>query len=468
MSTKKVLLVQPNYIEQRKTGAWKVNPPLGLAYLAAVLEKNNIEVKILDANAENLTPEEVAKRVSEYDIIGVSLMAPAYKYSIQLSKQPELKNKLKVAGGPHATGYPEELLKDSDFDIVVIGEGEIPFLNIVQGKPLKQVNCIAYKENGNIIKTDLMKPPDPNTIPFPARHLLISNGVDKPYLSAATQITPWSPIFTSRGCPYNCVYCNKKIFGLGFRARSPENVIEEIELLVKKYGVKEINFYDDCFNFDLDRAEKILDMIIERNLKISLRMTNGIRVDKITKRFLEKLKKAGCVYVAYGIESGNQDVLDKIPKGITLDQVRNAVKLTKEVGLKVCGFFILGLLGDTKETMQQTIDFAKELKVDVASFNIMTPYPGTRLYDLVKKEGKFLTSDWGTFHHTSGKMCFIHPDIAPPEVVEEMYKKAIKEFYFRPSYMIKQLFKIRSYGEFVVMLRGIKGIFNSIKVSRRQ
>jgi anaerobic magnesium-protoporphyrin IX monomethyl ester cyclase len=454
----KVALVQPNYKIQRRTGAWSVNPPLGIAYIAAVLVKNNIPVEIIDANALDLTASETARKLRNFDAVGISLMTPAHKFAVSLVKNPILKNKLKIAGGAHATGYPEELLK-SGFDIVVRGEGEMSFLEILQKKKMKSIRGISYKSGKRIIHNPDRGPQDINKLPLPARDLLLGNGVDFPYISAGTKYRPWSPIFTSRGCPFNCNYCNKKIFGYAFRGRSPESVVDEIEMLVNKYGVKEIDIYDDCFNFDLKRAEKILDLIIKRKIKVKIRCSNGLRADRVNERFLRKMKRAGCIYIAYGIESGNQKVLDKIPKGETLEQIKKAVMLTHKVGIMVCGFFVFGLLGDTKETMQQTIDLAKKLPLDVVSFNIATPYPGTRLFDIVKREGKMLLNDWDIFHHTSGKIIFTHPDVPSPKDVEEAYKRAHREFYMRPKYVVKMILKIRGLRDVKMIWRGVRGLF---------
>ncbi|MFH1473788.1 MAG: radical SAM protein [Candidatus Aenigmatarchaeota archaeon] len=453
----KIALVQPNYNIQRMTGAWAVNPPIGLAYIAAVLIENDFDVEIIDANALNLNTKQTARKLKNFDIVGFSLMTPAHKFAVDLVKSPILRRKLKIAGGPHATGFPDELLR-AGFDIAVRGEGEQTMLEIVQGKKLSKIKGISYRKGRKIVHNPDREPSDPNKIPFPARDLLPSRGVDQPYVSAVTQYRPWSPIITSRGCPFNCNFCNKKIFGYAFRARTPENVVNEIKLLVNKYGVKEIDIYDDCFNFDLERAEKILDLIIKRKIKVKIRCSNGLRADRVNERFLKKLKKAGCIYIAYGIETGNQRVLERIPKMETLDQIRKAVVLTKKMGITVCGFFVFGLLGDTKETMQQTIDFAKELPLDLGSFNIATPYPGTRLYDIVKKEGKFLMSDWDIFHHTSGKMIFTHPDVAPPEEVEDAYRRAHREFYMRPTYVLNKFLKIRGLKDVRIMWRGVRGI----------
>jgi radical SAM superfamily enzyme YgiQ (UPF0313 family) len=457
----KVLLVQPNYNIARKTGVWLVNPPLGLAYLASVLQQNDIFVEILDANALNLTPNQVLKQVKGFDIVGVSLLTPAHNFGVSLAKiLPD--DVLKIAGGPHATGNPNDLL-NAGFDIIVRGEGEHTFLEIAQEKSLKNILGISYKKGNKITHNQPRPPLDPNELPLPARDLLPSNGVDLPYLSAATMYRPWSPVFTSRGCMFNCYYCNKKTFGYNFRALTPENVIKEIEFLVEKYKVKEIDFYDDSWNQDLKRAETILDMIIEKGWDIHLRSSNGIRVDKITKSFIQKFKKAGGDWVSLGIESGNQKVLDNIPKNITLDQVRKSVKIIKDTGIIITGFFMLGLIGDTEKTMQDTINFAKELDVDIAQFTIATPYPGTRMYEMVKQNGELLANDWDTFHHTLGKMLYRYPGTAEPEIVEKMYKKAHKEYYLRPQYMFRQLLRIKTKQHLKFMLRGLKTV---LKIQR--
>lgn len=456
-----VVLVQPNYGYQRESGAWGVNPPLGLCYIAAVLEKNNISVKIVDANALNMSPQETQEEILRENprIVGFSILTPAHSFCIETIKNL---NVLKVAGGNQSTALPRELLEQG-FDIVVRGEGEQTFLEIVQGKSLDTIKGISYKKNGVVMHNQPQNPLDPNDLPLPARHLLLNNGVDFPYKSAYTKYRPWTGILTTRGCPYNCYFCFKKTFGYKFRQRSVENVMKEVDFLVKEYKIKELDIYDDCFNFNLERAEKILDEIIKRDYKIKIRCTNGLRVDKITERFVSKLKQAGCEYIAFGVESGDQNVLNKIPKAITLDQVRNAVKITKKFGITTTGFFIFGLLGDTKETMEKTIQFAKELDLDISSFTINTPYPGTRLWDTVKREGKLFITDWDDFHHSTGKMIFEHPDVAKPEVVEEFYRRAYKEFYFRPKYILKQLLSIRTFDQFKSMLHGLKAILIASK-----
>ena len=459
----KVLLIQPNYYYQRKSGAWGINPPIGLAYVAAVLEQNNIGVQILDANALNLSPQQVVDHIKKINptIIGLSILTPAHQYCVDVIKNiPQ--NILTVTGGNQATALPKELLRQG-FKVIVLGEGEYTMLEIAQGKSLDDIKGIAYLKNNEIQINPPRPPLDVNKLPFPARHLLPSNGVNLPYKSANTQYFPWTGIFTSRGCPYNCYYCFKKTFGYIVRSRSVKNIIDEILFLKKNYNIKELDIYDDLFNFDLERAEKILDEIIKRNLDLYIRCSNGLRVDKITPSFIEKLKKAGCGYVAFGIESGDQEILNKIPKQVTIEQIKEAVRLTKKAGITTTGFFIFGLLGDTKESMEKTLNLAKELDLDLASFTIATPYPGTRLWDTVKEKGKIALTKWEDFHHSTGKMMFSYPGVASPEEVEEMYRRAYREFYFRPSYILKQISRIRSFSQIKNMFLGLISILKTIK-----
>lgn len=460
----KVLLVQPNYHIKQDAELWAANPPLGLCYLAAVLEKEKISVEIIDAHVKNLSSRQTAslikKRGAKY--VGFSILTPAADWCVEVIKRLP-RSIIKIAGGPHPSGIPEDILK-SGFDIVVIGEGEETLLEIVKNKKLKDIKGVAYRENKKVFKNPPRPPLDPNKLPLPARHMLQKGGTDKPYLSSGTRYFPWSPIITSRGCPYNCYFCNKNIFGYKYRARTPENVLEEIDKLVNDYHVKEINFYDDTFNFDIARAEKILDLILERNYRLYLRFSNGLRADKITKRLLTKMKKAGTDYIAYGIESGDQKILDLIPKGESLKDMKKAVELTNKVGIPASGFFIFGLIGDTKKTMRKTINFAKSLPFDRVIFNIATPYPGTRMWEMIKEGGgKIFLTKWKDFHHVSGKMHYSLPRMATQEEVEQIYRKAHLEFYFRPKYLFQQIPKLFSLSLIPIMYRGLKRILYAQK-----
>lgn len=255
-----------------------------------------------------------------------------------------------------------------------------------------------------------------------------------------------------------------KISGRQWRARTPENVLDEIDLLVNKYKVKEIDIADDAFNIDLDRAKKICDMIIERKYKLIIRCTNGLRANFVDEEFMKKMKKAGCNYMAFGVESLVQEILDRIPKGETVEEIIRAFKLAKKVGIKTTAFIIFGLEGDTKQTMQTTIDrVKKDLKPNYVNVSIMTPYPGSRLYDKVKKDGKLYTEDFSQYAHTNPRMLFTHPDFPSPELTERMFKKAFKEFYADPRFIARNIISIRNWFDFKQAVGGGKAIINMLK-----
>jgi radical SAM superfamily enzyme YgiQ (UPF0313 family) len=245
----------------------------------------------------------------------------------------------------------------------------------------------------------------------------------------------YATIVTSRGCPGCCIFCNKTIFGFPFRARSAENVVDEIEMLNKKYDIEEFHISDDCFSWDTKRVEKICDLILERGLKIKWACSNGIRVDRGSREMFELMHKAGCYRVSFGIESGDNEILKKIGKKINLAQVRTAFEYAQQAGMFTVALFMLGNYGENEETMQKTIDFAKSLKTDYAQFNITTPYPGTPLFNIVKRRGKFLTQNWSHFGMFDHPVIFEIDEINKDLLLRMSYK-AYREFYYRPSQMI--------------------------------
>ncbi len=325
-SKKKILLVQPNYQKPDQRNEHKiknivgVHPPMGLLYIASVLLNEGFQVEIYDANCLRSTPEETTKAAEGYDIVGVSVMSQGHSFATRLVSllPPDI---VKVCGGPHASGFSNELLQ-AGFNIVVRGEGEWTMNEICQGRPLSEIKGISFQNNGSAVHTPDRALCDPHQLPMPARNLLYKNGTEIPYASAGTVRFPWAPLLTSRGCPYDCYYCSKKVSGLQFRPLSPEYVANEIEDLVQRYQVKEIDFLDDAFNVDVKRAIRICQLIVEKRIDVSLRFGNGLRPDKMTEELVSWLKKAGCHYVAFGIESGNEAVLKAIPKRTNREAIR--------------------------------------------------------------------------------------------------------------------------------------------------
>jgi radical SAM superfamily enzyme YgiQ (UPF0313 family) len=289
-----------------------------------------------------------------------------------------------------------------------------------------------------------------DSLPIPSRELI---DMKKYSAHLKTQNTPATTIMTSRGCPFQCIYCSKPITGSKLRSVSPENVIKEIEHLINNYGIKEIIFYDDSFTLDRERAIKICDLIIQKNIRIKWQCET--RVNLVDEGLLKKMKQAGCATIAYGIESGSNRVLNILKKGITTEQIKTAVGMTKKAGIQTIGYFMLGIPGETEKEITQTINFAKSLSLDFAQFAIATAYPGTELYQMAKEQNK-LTNDWSkSIYALGGK-----PTVSLSEIdIDKLYKyakKAYHEFYFRPKYILNRIKKIKSPKNLIYNLRGLK------------
>lgn len=454
-----VLLIKPPHKEVYKDfkSVATEYPPLGLAYIAAVLEKNGFTVKITDMPVEGVSENQLVSILKEFkpSIAGITATTPTIGYSLKLAAlcKKELPDILIVIGGPHASAIPEQVLADRNVDFVIHGEGEYSFLELAEalkdGKEFNNILGISYKEDGKI-KNNPARPFIENLdeLPFPARHLLPM----KKYFYVDAKAWPMTTIFTSRGCPGRCTYCSAHlIFGRGFRARSAKNVVDEIEQLVKE-GFMEIHFLDDTFTLERDRVIEICDEIKKRSLKFLWCCPNGVRVNMVDMELLKRMKEAGCYSLAFGFESGNQQILNKIKKGITLEQSKNAIRLAKAAGMETWGFFMMGLPGDTEQTVRDTIDFAKELDPDIAKFHITIPLPGTELFELWKKEGVIKTEDWDKYGIHASEVSEL-PSISS-EKLKEFNRQAYKEFYMRPKYFVRYIKRINSLTRLNNSLRG--------------
>lgn len=426
-------------------------PPLGVAYLSAVLEKQNIECKIIDAAVFRKSNKEVAKEVRDFnpDIIGITANIITAKAAMELGQwlRKKFPNKLMIYGGPYATAYPETILKKTDGNIVVRGEGEITITELLQNiENLKVVKGISYKLGKRVVHNpDRELIEDLDTVPFPAFHLL----PDFKHYRSRSRKTPIGFLMSSRGCPYQCIYCNSNIYGKKFRPRSPANVLTEIELLVGRYGVKQIEVLDDNFTLDMGRAEKIFDEVLKRKIKVLFNFQNGVRADRLNLRLVKKMKKAGTYKATIGVESGDPRVQKIIKKSLDLKKVIYASKILRKEGILVFCSFMIGLPGETAESLQRTIDFAIKVNPHVANFMVVVPLPQTELYRMIKSEGKFTKKiDFGSdtgfytdnFYYEIGEV--------NQRLVHEYVAKAYRQFYFRPSKFIDSFLAIRTYKEF--------------------
>ena len=433
----KVALVTSPHLE----GAYHhpLFPPIGLSYLAAVLEQNGYEVKVLDCPACGFTHENLKTELSSFapDLVGIASMTatiPSALQSARIAKEACPNSKV-IMGGPHATFADSQILTEENaVDIVVRGEGELTLLELAQNaadpKSLPKTKGITFRSNGQIVKT-ANRPfiEDLDALPRPAYKFL---PMDKYKIIGKTFL----PIMTSRGCPFQCSFCvASQIFGAKFRARSPKNVVEELEWLKTEYGAEGISFHDDTLTLDKKRIIDICDEIIAR--KIGLPWGCQTRVDTVSEEVLAKMHKAGCNEVSFGVESGCQRILDAVHKKVEISQAEKAIKWAKNEGLFVAVSTIIGYPGETKESMQQTLDLMRRIEPDDAWLCIATPYPGTELRVLVEKMGWKMTNDW-TKYNT------MNPIFENPNLPSEEYSKMRTKFYngfYTPQYVFRQISK---------------------------
>jgi len=429
------------------------NPPLGLMYVGAYAEKyTDHKVEILDTQVDGINYDGLRKEIKKRSphIVGIQAMTFTLIDAILVAKiTRNIDDDIKVVlGGPHVNIFPEDTIQIPEVDFIVLGEGEIPFTELIQsldgGGDLRSVKGIVFKDNGGTVNTgprDLIENLD--SIPFPARHLTNY----KKYSSLLSTRSLLTTMITSRGCPYRCLFCDRPHLGKRFRARSAKNVVDEMDTCIDM-GIDEFLIYDDTFTIDRQRVIDICDMIIERNWDIGWDVR--ARVNTVDEELLGKMKDAGCERIHYGVESGNPEILRTLRKGITLKQAEEAFKMTKRVGIQTLAYFMIGSPGETKETIMQSIKFAKKLDADFVHFSITTPFPSTDLYHLGLREGILKTDYWRDFarNPSSDFVPEVWAENLPREELIELLSYAYRKFYTRPDYIMKRILRIKSFDEF--------------------
>ncbi|MGE5187490.1 MAG: B12-binding domain-containing radical SAM protein [Betaproteobacteria bacterium] len=384
-----VTLVYPYFRPQYDTSIFRF-PPLGLGYIAAYLKQNGVSVEIVDCTF--LTQKQALKKIveSKPKVIGIQSMYSMKEKSLELAKLLRHNCELLVAGGALPTLSPDEFL--DAFDVVVVGEGEVTMLELVnkflKHENLSSINGIVYRENGSAVKTasrDLQNNLD--QLPFPSRELFENSPYMAYYYKKFGYKT--TPLMTSRGCPFNCDFCSKPVFGDSVRMRSAEYIVREIREIMR-LGYDRLWIADDCFTLNRQRLMEICEGIIEGNLRIDWECLS--RVDTLDLEILTKMKNAGCVRIFFGIESGNDAILNLMNKKITIKQASDAVKLCRQVGVKTGAFFILGYPGENAATILETIKFASSLSLDYLSFTLPYPIPGTPLFE--RLNGSSVSTNW--------------------------------------------------------------------------
>jgi anaerobic magnesium-protoporphyrin IX monomethyl ester cyclase len=446
----RIVFINPPLSLQERYGslaeAGSTMPSLGLLSLAAVAREKGFECGIIEASSLQLTLEECLEQVKSWHphIVGITACTTAVVSAAEVAKRIKEwdKNIITIIGGPHITALPEETMESyPQFDIGVIGEGEETLLallgKIETGSSLDAIKGLIFQQNSKVFITEPRSfIAQLDDLPLPAWDLL--PGFPQHYKPAALKVRrlPAAHLVSSRGCPFQCIFCDRSVFGRKYRIHSAEYMMELIKKLYHDFGVREISFEDDTFTLFTERLVKLCTMIMQEGLDISW-SCNG-RVEAVKPETLKIMKQAGCWQIAYGIESGEQRILDIAKKGITVDEIKCAIQWTHEAGIFSKGFFILGFPQESEETLQRTIDFATELKLDDVSISLMTPFPGTEIYKWGDKYGS-LERDWKKMNLLDAVYI---PQGLTGEKLLRYQKKFLRGFYLRPRILLSYLKRI--------------------------
>ncbi len=448
------LLINPYSQQSCGINETTVEAPVGLLSLASFLEKHRIKAGFLDANAMQLPQGKVIAIIIEEmpRVVGISVNIFSFLQAVSYTEAiKEISKDISVIwGGPHPTIAPDICFNKSKADLIAIGEGELTLLEgikcILGRQGFQEVNGVAYRQDGGFkINLPRMRIENLDELPLPAYHLL----PDLKYYKTRARKKPFMGIVTSRGCPFNCIYCSKDVFKNKITMRSPENIIEEIGLLVNKYNIRQIDILDDNFTADRNRVKRLCELIINHKYKIHINLQTGIRCDRIDEELMKVMKRAGVFKIAFGVESGNDAILKEIRKELDLEKVLYASGLARKYGMVILGFFMIGLPGDNERTLQETIDFAIKMNPHIANFMMTIPFYGTELYRRVEREGRLLfdTRAGASYGFYAAKAYYELGDLTA-DLMLRYYKKAYRDFYFRFGKALDIFGSIRSLEEF--------------------
>lgn len=419
-----------------------VYPPLGILYIAAYLKNTGkYEVSIIDAQAEDLTHEQIGERVSNInpDLVGLTAMTFTLvdvKLTVQAIRKHNLKAKV-IIGGPHTAIFPDECFEKEGLnaDYVIVGEGEKTLDRLAEDISLGRAKDRIYRQLSFIEDLD--------ELPFPARELTL---VDK-YYSVLSEDTPTTTAFSSRGCPFSCAYCDRPALGKGFRAMSATRVADEMEWC-QKNGIKEIFFYDDTFSVSMKRVMEICAEIKKRNIKIKWDVRT--RVNVVNDDLLKAMKEAGCERIHFGVETANPRVVKELQKGTTNLQVEKAFDMCKRHGIKTLAYFMMGNPTETLEDVKETLALSRRIKPDFMQMTILSPFPATQIYLRALQEGVVEGDPWRDYARR------INDDFRPPlwdqiytrNELEKHLRWFYGEFYLQPQFVVDRIKEIRNFGQF--------------------
>lgn len=457
----RVTFIRPNerigpQAAMRESNITGIYPPLGIAYLASYLGKNGFEVGIIDAQALNLSPQEVAESISEEsEIIGFTSTTLVWPNTLKVMRavRKRFPDKFIVAGGPQITAFPQDSLRHEFIDLGIYGEGEETMREVARtyskGTDIQSIPGTVIRKNGQVF-VNRPRPliEDLDRLPFPAIDLL-------PYhlYQALTVQRPFYTMIASRGCPYRCTFCSQIYFGNRLRLRSPKNVVNEMEYYVKKKGAKELVMFDETFAVDRGFTLGLCRLIRERELHF--RWNIRTRVDTLDREVLEALKEAGCQVIHLGIESGSEKTLQAMRKGISRKQIRETVHMAQETGIETRGYFMLGYPGETTQDIKKTLRFSRNVGLDWASFTITLPHPRTEIGKEAVKKGLVKKDFWKEFTlgRPTPRLSYFTTKEYGEKDLERWRLRAYLLFYLRPFFLLKKIGKALRFGRLRKLLR---------------
>jgi anaerobic magnesium-protoporphyrin IX monomethyl ester cyclase len=443
---KNILFVVPN------SDATVIMPPLGIGYLASIARNMGHSVQVLNCLRDNISLEDFEEFIKsgKFDLIGISMMTFNFaevKRYCSLIKNTSKGTKI-ILGGSHASGDYQDILIDiPDADFAVRGEGELgfkEFLNQLESddSDLRKVPSLVWREGGKVVVNDCKVVENLDDIEFPAWDLINPN--EYPLSSHTVFATnfPVAPMVVTRGCPFQCTFCaGRTVTGYKIRKRSVDNVMKEVDLLVKQYGVKEIHIEDDNFTFYRDFVVEFCEELIKRNYGISWALPNGLRLDKVDDELIALMERSGLHYISVGIEFGTDRMLKLTKKNLNVETIKEKVNMiSKHKGIRINGFFLIGIPDETKEDILATIELSKNLPLDDAQFSNFIPLPGSPLFDRLKAEGKLVKNYENFLVH---KIPYVPEGMTEGEL-KQLQRKAFIGFYLRPKSILKILLGIKN------------------------
>lgn len=440
-----------------------VYPPLNLAYLAAKAENLGHEVKIIDGEAENISLEKMIEKTEDFrpDFIGITAATPFFHIACNLAKG--LKQRISgtpiIIGGPHITILKEKAFRPF-FDYAFIGEAERSFPLFLEryekGEDISKIKGILFREKGQVRFTGEADPIyDIDSLPFPARHLL---KMDKYKIGTLQGVKNFTSIMTMRGCPFKCIFCSRKVFLNRIRKRSPEMVIEEIKSIIDEYGIRHFIFLDDTLTLDRNHILKICDLIEEEKLEITFE--GSTRANLVDEELVSRMVKAGLIRLSFGLESVDENIRKIMKKEVPLESYITANKLTNKYGVETLNSCMIGLPGETVDTVKKTLSFLRDShEIKQANISIAVPYPGTELYEMAKKGRyglKLMTNDFSRFRRYNCAVMSVG-DLSPDDLIE-LQNQAFASIYLAPWRWKPMLKKSGIIGGFLTFTRLVKSI----------